>query len=257
MTDQPFVPTHVVPEQGLDAYVGADASGAPAARLDPWLEVALRQRVGDWAEVQCSNGWVCWVDARWLAQKGAPATQRVGSYREMYTRAHPAGRSPTSVAAAAAAGAPAGRPSLTLPLIGAALVAVGAFLPWLTFPLSPSFSSTDLPIQFLFDTQPSPDSPIDIVVLLLVAAGIGVAASFRPSMTKIRKGAGWGAVVITTLYVANLQRLLGEMGEGAPGLIEALGFGVLVTVAGGVLMGVAPDKVVVAGTSGSSGQAPT
>ena len=264
-----FAPTHQVPDGGLDAYAAADATPGPVAHLDPWLRVAERQRTGDWAEVACDNGWTCWVDARWLqpltaapTATTAPATgptpaagpRAVTSYGELYQRAHPAGRSPAGVAAGAAGSVPAGRPPLTLPLLGAALVGIGAFLPWLTFPMSPSFGSPSIPVEFLWSTDTFIDpGPVDLVVVLLAAVVVALVATARPSWAMARRGAGWVVVVVTTIYVAQVQRLVGDVGEGGPGLIEALGIGVLVTVVGGLLLGLAPDREVLPGTDGTPG----
>jgi hypothetical protein len=58
--------THVVPTEGLPAWAGPDGSAAPAANLDPGLDVMLIELRADWAHVRCSNGWEAWVDGRRL-----------------------------------------------------------------------------------------------------------------------------------------------------------------------------------------------
>ena len=60
-----WTPTHRVPERGMAAY-SAPNGNAPAPRLDPRLPVAVVERRGDWAHVECANGWRTWVDARLL-----------------------------------------------------------------------------------------------------------------------------------------------------------------------------------------------
>ncbi|MFJ3583160.1 hypothetical protein ACIPPS_13145 [Streptomyces sp. NPDC090127] len=60
-----FRPTHVVPRDGLPAWEAPDP-GLATVPLDAFLPVQLTQRVGDWGEVLCSNGWSAWVDARLL-----------------------------------------------------------------------------------------------------------------------------------------------------------------------------------------------
>lgn len=266
-----FAPTHQVPEGGLDAYAAPDAGPGPVARLDPWLSVAERQRSGDWSEVVCDNGWTCWVDARWLqplaaagqaapaaAPAGAGATGRsVSSYAELYQRAHPAGRSPAGVAAGAAGTVPAGRPPVTLPLLGAALVGIGAFLPWLTFPMTPSLGTPSIPIEYLWTTDDLVDpGPIDLVVPVVAAAVVAVIGIARASWSTARRGAGWAVVVLTSIFVGQTQRLVSDIGDGGPGLIESLGFGVLVTLVGGLLLGLAPDRTVLAGTDPSGATSP-
>src|SRR5436190_1308183 len=67
--------THVVPTEGLPAWAGPDGSAAPAATLDPGLDVMLLEQRAEWAHVRCSNGWEAWVDARRLVVSApAPAT---------------------------------------------------------------------------------------------------------------------------------------------------------------------------------------
>ncbi len=67
--------THVVPTEGLPAWAGPDGSAAPAANLDPGLDVMLIESRGAWAYVRCSNGWEAWVDGRRLIVSApAPTT---------------------------------------------------------------------------------------------------------------------------------------------------------------------------------------
>jgi hypothetical protein len=59
-----WVPTHIVPPSGLSAWTEPDdASGIPAEKLDPGLEVAVIEESGSWAHICCSNGWSAWVEA--------------------------------------------------------------------------------------------------------------------------------------------------------------------------------------------------
>ncbi|MFJ7589070.1 hypothetical protein ACIQZO_17160 [Streptomyces sp. NPDC097617] len=60
-----FNPTHVVPQEGLAAWEGPDAS-RPTVPLDAFLPVQLLSRRGEWGEVLCANGWSAWVDGRLL-----------------------------------------------------------------------------------------------------------------------------------------------------------------------------------------------
>src|SRR5437588_6273363 len=67
--------THVVPTEGMPAWAGPDGSVAPAANLDPGLDVMLIESRGAWAYVRCSNGWEAWVDGRRLIVSApAPTT---------------------------------------------------------------------------------------------------------------------------------------------------------------------------------------
>ena len=60
-----FRPTHVVPREGLPAWEAPDPS-LPTDPLDAFLPVQLVDRVGDWGQIVCSNGWSAWVDGRLL-----------------------------------------------------------------------------------------------------------------------------------------------------------------------------------------------
>ncbi|MEV5341424.1 hypothetical protein AB0K93_23535 [Streptomyces sp. NPDC052676] len=64
-SDAGFLPTHVVPNDGLDAWEAPDLS-RPTVPLDPLLPVQLVERRGDWGRIVCHNGWSAWVDGRLL-----------------------------------------------------------------------------------------------------------------------------------------------------------------------------------------------
>jgi hypothetical protein len=62
----PFLPTHRVPADGMQAWEQPDATSA-VTMLDPGLEVrALEQRDDGWAHVEFENTWTAWVDGRRL-----------------------------------------------------------------------------------------------------------------------------------------------------------------------------------------------
>jgi hypothetical protein len=63
-----WAPTHTVPASGLPAWPRPDSSGPASATLDPWLEVQVASREGDWALIVCSNQWTAWVDGRALEE---------------------------------------------------------------------------------------------------------------------------------------------------------------------------------------------
>lgn len=74
MSTEIWTPTHRVPATGSACWAAPDGAQPPlAARLDAGLEVRLVERRGDWAHVECSNGWTAWVDARLLEQLTPPA----------------------------------------------------------------------------------------------------------------------------------------------------------------------------------------
>ena len=248
----------------MRAWNDPDPTAEPIATLDAKLPVIVVRRTGDWAQVRCSNDWTGWVDGRWLVSTGAepelapalppsaePAASTgaltssggaVTSYADLYRRAHQSGRSPAAIAAEASAEAGQARTPLTPALAGAVLVGVGAFLPWFSFPGSPSRGTPSIPLQFLVDIRTTATGPIDLVVPLLVAAAFGVAGTLLPNRARLRRIAGWSVVVLTSVFVGQLQRLLNDFGPGGPGLTDAAGFGVLATLAGGLLLALAPER---------------
>jgi hypothetical protein len=73
MNDTGFRPTHVTPLDGMPTWAGPDPA-EPSAWLDAVLPVRVVDTRGDWARVQCSNGWAAWADGRLLiALPEAPA----------------------------------------------------------------------------------------------------------------------------------------------------------------------------------------
>lgn len=65
MTSPEFLPSHVVPPEGMATWSAPDTT-RPSAPLDPLLPVQIIDRRGDWALALCSNGWSTWVDGRLL-----------------------------------------------------------------------------------------------------------------------------------------------------------------------------------------------
>ncbi|MFE3547564.1 hypothetical protein ACFXN2_02710 [Streptomyces kronopolitis] len=74
MTSPDFLPSHVVPPEGMATWSAPDTT-RPASPLDPLLPVQVIDRRGDWALALCSNGWSTWVDGRLLLSvpREAPA----------------------------------------------------------------------------------------------------------------------------------------------------------------------------------------
>ncbi|MEU6806305.1 hypothetical protein [Streptomyces neyagawaensis] len=81
MTTPGFLPTHVVPPGGLPAWEAPDPA-RPTVPLDALLPVQLLDRLGDWGQVLCANGWSAWVDGRLLvAVPQAPPAAGTGPAR--------------------------------------------------------------------------------------------------------------------------------------------------------------------------------
>ncbi|WP_433730528.1 SH3 domain-containing protein [Nocardia sp. CA-129566] len=66
-------PTHQVPGNGMPAWGTPDPSRPPVAHIDPYVELAILERAGDWAHIACNNGWTGWVDGRAIEPLTAPA----------------------------------------------------------------------------------------------------------------------------------------------------------------------------------------
>jgi hypothetical protein len=63
---EPFIPTHRVPPDGMQAWDQPDATSR-MTMLDPGLGVrTLEQRDDGWAHVEFENAWTAWVDGRRL-----------------------------------------------------------------------------------------------------------------------------------------------------------------------------------------------
>jgi hypothetical protein len=58
-----WLPTHVVPAAGAQAWMQPDGNTPVAATLEAGSRLRLLQTQGQWAQVQAQNGWVGWVDA--------------------------------------------------------------------------------------------------------------------------------------------------------------------------------------------------
>ncbi|WP_269859662.1 hypothetical protein [Streptomyces sp. RPT161] len=65
MYESEFRPTHVTPRHAVPAWAETSrGQEVPSAWLDPLLPVRVTDRRGDWCRIECSNGWIAWVDGR-------------------------------------------------------------------------------------------------------------------------------------------------------------------------------------------------
>jgi hypothetical protein len=140
--------------------------------------------------------------------------------------------------------APARRGSVTmgranvriLPLVGAALIALGAFLPWFSLGELGSVNSLDIPVQFLFDpTGTTGEGGFSIGIVLLILGIGGAVLTFMPATGTLRRVVGMVAVLVAVVYL--FQLVTGFEGASFMDVItEAVGFGVYVSLVGGVLL---------------------
>ena len=93
-----FAPTHRIVTEGADWWAEPRPEVAAQGRLDPALPVEVLEETTGWAHLRASNGWECWIDARFLA---------IGAEAPVSTAPTTAPQAAAPPAAAAAADAPA------------------------------------------------------------------------------------------------------------------------------------------------------
>jgi hypothetical protein len=232
MTD--FNATHVAPEGGLRAWAAPDPSQQPVTTIQARVEMVVLEMLGDWAHIECSNGWSAWVDARKLVSKHAPAPAPAGP--------PPASGPPPVTVAAPRAAAPStgngfadflARPVMTVggrslvvqDLIPAGGIILGALLSWFRIKNASSSNSFDVPLLFLLDYKTTTRA-LKLGWLLLIAAGVCV-APLEKRFHQIALGATVGTCV---LFIIQLQRLVSAFG-GSVSILDFIGFGTIVTLA--------------------------
>lgn len=101
MSQNEFSPTHVAPQDGLQAWDEPDPSKPAIAQVQPGVRMQLLERRGAWAHVLFSNGWRGWVDGRRMLDAPArpappsPSVPRPGPATPA-TPTSPAGGQPTA-----------------------------------------------------------------------------------------------------------------------------------------------------------------
>jgi hypothetical protein len=177
-----------IPSGGLPVWAAPDPATQPTSRAAPGLEVRVLEYAAGWAKIAFHNGWVGWVDARALASS---------------------------------------KPALTpLPAIGAALIVLGGFLPWVTAG-GESGSAWDLPVMTLFDKfSTSQDPKTGLVLLVVLVAGVPYLTKkpFPPAVNLALAGIGAGAGLLAF-------RLINELQVVDPGM------GLVVTLVGAFVLG--------------------
>ena len=187
-----------VPPGGLAAWDAPDPSRPSTAALAEGLPLDVLQRVGDWAEVRAENGWTGWVDARQLATAVVDTT------------------------------------TTTSPLVvaGLAVALVGAFLPWVSFG-SLDESAWGVPVRFLLGMEDDTGGiRVGPVLLLTLLALLPAVRAPRPT--------AWLPLVLVAAVPSNLALLtfvrVVTM-EDNGGIMPTVGIGVVLTLAGGALLG--------------------
>jgi hypothetical protein len=264
--------THAVPAEGLPAWAGPDGSAAPAANLDPGLDVMLIESRGDWAYVRCSNGWEAWVDGRRLIVSApattaptpvppppaapAPPPQAAPPSSPTAPSAPSTPPAPPSAAwgAPGAAAVPPGVPRPTpgfqigagpiLALVGSLLYLVASWLAWLQFDLrgtssiTQSFSAYDIPAHFLLDSRS--DSGGLSLGIVIAFFGLACLAAAVLSATNRRLGllsviAGGIALLVVVLFLVQTRYIIDALGRAFDSsYFSVLRFGAYIAVLGAI-----------------------
>jgi hypothetical protein len=244
--------THVVPTEGLPAWAGPDGSAAPAANLDPGLDVMVLVEQGPWGHIRCSNGWEAWVDVRRLVVSApAPATappppaatppppSQVSPPAQTAqtpttappptpTQAGPPSAAWGAPGAAAAAGVPRPpSPGLQIgagpivALIGGLLYFIAGWLAWLRFAfggttsVTQSFSAYDIPAHFLLDSRSeSGGLSLGIVIAFFGFACLAAAvlSATNRSLGLLSIVAGGAAFLVVVLFLIQTRYIIDALG---------------------------------------------
>jgi hypothetical protein len=217
-----FTPTHVVPNGGLQAWATPDPSQPAVATIEARVEVIVREERGAWAEVLCSNGWSAWVDGRRLVAVGAAAPASA----------------PTAARSAPQFDAGTLKRLATPPVVGAAVLALGTLLPWLRGS-GATGNGFDVALAFLFVYKRGGNGGLQVGPILLILALAGGYLASQPSLQRHRVWVGGVAAVLLVVFLIQVQRLMSAF-SGDQNLIDVVGFGVVVALAGAVALAVAP-----------------
>jgi hypothetical protein len=243
------VPTHRVAAD-VPVWDAADPTRPAVGSLERGSEVQTLERVGEWAHVECSNGWQGWSDARAFASltraippsglpvwsqpdpEAWPLTNVEGGQR-VTVRESRDGWARVEFANGwsgwldgRALVAPARRRVTPWPALGAALVIAGSLLPWLS--AGPSDADAwDIPLWSLVDHESTAEHPKTGLVLLLVLVACIPYLTRTPLHPAVPLVLG-GAAAFTTVGGFLLADSLGELVD--PGI------GLLVVLVGGLLL---------------------
>ena len=125
-------------------------------------------------------------------------------------------------------------------LVGAGAVLLGTFFAWITIGDADG-NAYDVPLAFLVNHRSASGDGLKLGLVMLALAGAVAALCFLPGKVRARRILGGAVLAVTLVYAVQLQRALSEAGDGAPGLISALGFGVLLTLVGGAAIVYDPE----------------
>jgi hypothetical protein len=225
MTTSSYEVTHVVPSFGLVAWTTPDPATSPVTTLAADLDVQVRQYLGHWAQVQCSNGWTGWVDGDALVPVAPIRSPPLASSQE----------APHSVSVPVDPARPTPRVAAPLALVAGVLTAVSAFLPWLSFQGS-DLGAFKIPLHFLVstDSAATPDAKLDSFGALLLLAGCALTALGFTRFQTARRTAAAVTGLLCIAYVIQTSRALNAVPNG-PSPARVVGYGVYVAAVGAAL----------------------
>ena len=207
---QRWVPTHRVPSAGMRAWEEPDPSRQPVARLEAGVELVVAEQRGDWARVVGSNEWTGWVDARQIQAIGATGTTAAGSTLNL-----------------------GGLEVSPLPLIGAALLLVSAFVPWVSG--FASVNSLEVSLSFLWDLNAAGSPYLGWLIIGLAVIALALAATKKPNPQLITL-IGFVAVAVTGVFLFQMYRGITDAGGTFGDVFDFLGIAPWISLGAGVVL---------------------
>ena len=203
-----WVATHAVPSGGMSAWPEPNPETQATAHLEARVRLSVAVRRGDWAKVIGSNGWTGWVDNRRLVELAKPETGAVVE--------------PTGIAV----GSTRVNPVI---LAGALFTALSALLPW----VDDGRNAMELTLKFLWDVEASGTPYLGWGLMALGAMALGTAFLRKPLGPAVLVGIA--TVAVAVLFVAQVYRVLNDLGGGFEEVKNALGIAPALTLGGGIL----------------------
>jgi hypothetical protein len=251
--------THVPPPGGLDAWTSPDPTSPPSSRFGDGEELTLiEQQPSGWAHVETASGAKAWVDGRRLLPRGAappprppapppgpppPGAGPQPGYAAPYQQGvpGPGAGGKQRVEAPFGITMPEWWPA-EIPVVaaaGAVLVLFGSILPWWTYGFSSS-SAWNIPLFALISGANPPLSGLKVGLPLLAVLVVGLPALTKkhlPENVLAIIGVGVVALSVLTLLRGLIGYSSGGFFGGSGRISISPGFGLFVSLVGGVLMG--------------------
>jgi hypothetical protein len=126
---------------------------------------------------------------------------------------------------------------LTTQLLGGALVAASALLPWTAQFYTSSKTAFGVPLRSLIDATPNATTGfVKLAFVLVPLAGLVIVAGLRVLPPSVGQAAGGAAALLALIFVAQLQRSMGKF--YAATVFGVLGIGPYLAMLGGMIAAV-------------------